>query len=70
MNTLLVIAGASQVPLEGRRNRWITSTPVTVPDTVYYRRRLASGELVLAPPAVPDAPPAKSAPATPSTLAE
>lgn len=38
-----------RVPQEGMPRRYITeTTPVTVPDSAYYRRRIADGDLALA----------------------
>lgn len=34
-----------KVPMEGSR-KTIGETPVTVPETVYYRRRIRTGELL------------------------
>ncbi len=49
MTTITVRAAPGlRVPLEGAPRRSITDTePVTVPDTAYYRRRLADGDLIL-----------------------
>jgi hypothetical protein len=48
MTTLTVTAAPGlRVPLEGAPRRAITdAAPVTVPDSAYYRRRLADGDLV------------------------
>ncbi|EGR7329438.1 DUF2635 domain-containing protein [Salmonella enterica subsp. enterica serovar Enteritidis] len=35
-----------QVPYENQPRRYIKQTPVNVPDTIYYRRLLAAGDLV------------------------
>lgn len=35
-----------QVPYENLPRRYIEQTPVNVPDTIYYRRLLAAGDLV------------------------
>lgn len=43
--TLTVRATDKPVPREGSRERPITATPVTVPSTPYYRRRISAGEL-------------------------
>ncbi|OLN30444.1 hypothetical protein DVDV_0644 [Desulfovibrio sp. DV] len=38
-----------RVPQEGMPRRYITeAAPVTVPDSAYYRRRIADGDLALA----------------------
>jgi len=62
MRTLTVQAAPGmQVPREGIRGRFITDhTPVTVPSTPYYRRRIRGGELVTIAPA----------PAAPTTARE
>lgn len=55
MNTIIVQAAPGlRVPLEGAPRRYITdATPVTVPDSAYYRRRLADGDLLQVPDAAP-----------------
>lgn len=45
-----------RVPLEHPLRGYIEAVPVEVPDTQYYRRRLATGELVLAAAATPVVP--------------
>ena len=49
MTTITVRAAPGlRVPLEGAARRYVTDTePVAVPDTAYYRRRLADGDLIL-----------------------
>lgn len=49
MNQLTIKAAAGlRVPTEGNARRYITeTTPVTVTDSAYYRRLLASGDVVL-----------------------
>ncbi|MGD9610773.1 MAG: DUF2635 domain-containing protein [Desulfovibrionaceae bacterium] len=51
MTTIIVQAAPGlRVPLEGAPRRYITdATPVTVPDSAYYRRRLADGDLLQVP---------------------
>ncbi|EKZ8805263.1 DUF2635 domain-containing protein [Salmonella enterica] len=39
-------AAGLQVPYENQPRRYIEQTPVNVPDTIYYRRLLAAGDLV------------------------
>ncbi|ECI2309780.1 DUF2635 domain-containing protein [Salmonella enterica] len=39
-------AAGLQVPYENLPRRYIEQTPVNVPDTIYYRRLLAAGDLV------------------------
>ncbi|EEK2576295.1 DUF2635 domain-containing protein [Salmonella enterica subsp. enterica serovar Montevideo] len=39
-------AAGLQVPYENLPRRYIEQTPVNVPETIYYRRLLASGDLV------------------------
>ncbi|ECC5191185.1 DUF2635 domain-containing protein [Salmonella enterica] len=41
-------AAGLQVPYENLPRRYIEQTPVDVPDTIYYRRLLAAGDLVTA----------------------
>lgn len=55
MTTIIVQAAPGlRVPLEGAPRRYITdATPVTVPDSAYYRRRLADGDLLQVPDAAP-----------------
>ena len=57
-----------RVPQEGMPRRYITeAVPVTVPDSAYYRRRIADGDLALTDPA----PEVAAAPAiTPKTAPE
>lgn len=38
-----------RVPLENKPRQYVDAEPVDVPDTSYYRRRLAAGELIQAP---------------------
>lgn len=51
MNSLLVVAKAgAQCPRENRTEPHITdSVPVTVPDTVFYRRLIDDGSLRVCP---------------------
>lgn len=47
----VIAAPGLRVPLEGKARQFIEhdpDQPVDVPDTPYYRRRLASGELLVA----------------------
>lgn len=37
-----------RVPMEGSPRKYIEADPVSVPETAYYRRRLAEGDLVRA----------------------
>ncbi|EAB4137494.1 DUF2635 domain-containing protein [Salmonella enterica] len=39
-------AAGLQVPYENRPRRYIGQKPVAVPETIYYRRLLAAGDLV------------------------
>ncbi|EJW4857415.1 DUF2635 domain-containing protein [Salmonella enterica] len=39
-------AAGLRVPYENQPRRYIEQKPVDVPDTVYYRRLLAAGDLV------------------------
>lgn len=39
-------ADGLRVPMEEHPRRYIEETPVHVPDTAYYRRRMADGDLV------------------------
>ncbi|ECB7403515.1 DUF2635 domain-containing protein, partial [Salmonella enterica subsp. enterica serovar Java] len=39
-------AAGLQVPYENLPRRYIEQKPVNVPDTIYYRRLLAAGDLV------------------------
>ncbi|EHF8059044.1 DUF2635 domain-containing protein [Salmonella enterica] len=41
-------AAGLQVPYENLSRRYIEQKPVDVPDTIYYRRLLAAGDLVTA----------------------
>jgi hypothetical protein len=45
---MLTVTAASglRVPLENQSRQYIDIEPVTVPDTVYYRRLITSGDLV------------------------
>ena len=46
MRTRLVVAAPGiRVPLEDAPHRAITEQPMAVPDTPYYRRRMADGDL-------------------------
>lgn len=45
---LVKAAPGLHVPHEDKPREYISATPVEVPETVYYRRRLADGDLVLA----------------------
>jgi len=42
----VVAAQSLLVPMESDPNKQIGADPVDVPDTSYYRRRIASGELL------------------------
>ncbi len=42
-----------RVPMENHAHDYIEQTPVTVPDTLYYRRLLADGDLIAVPAAEP-----------------
>lgn len=45
--TKTVVAGSyGPVPMEENSHRYITDTPVTIPMSNYYMRRMMSGELV------------------------
>ncbi|MGE8350136.1 MAG: hypothetical protein ACN6P5_06210 [Pseudomonas protegens] len=44
----VIAAPGQQVPMEGDPYQYIGDQPVDVPDTSYYRRRLAAGELLAA----------------------
>ncbi|EAQ4448894.1 DUF2635 domain-containing protein [Salmonella enterica] len=39
-------AAGLRVPYENQPRRYIEQKPVDVPDTIYYRRLLAAGDLV------------------------
>jgi len=51
MKTMTVTAAPGiRVPMEGAARRYITdAAPVNVPESAYYLRRLADGDLTLAP---------------------
>ena len=42
-------ADGLRVPMEEHPRRYIEETPVHVPDTAYYRRRMADGDLIALP---------------------
>ncbi|MFC3875316.1 DUF2635 domain-containing protein [Neisseria musculi] len=44
----VVAADGLRVPKEGRAHDYIGQEPVSVPDTLYYRRLLADGDLLAA----------------------
>lgn len=46
---LVKAAPGVKVPVEGMPRRYIEQTPVEVPDTPYYRRRITDGDLMVAP---------------------
>lgn len=46
---LVKAAPGVKVPMEGMPRRYIEQTPVEVPDTPYYRRRITDGDLVVVP---------------------
>ncbi|WP_410499705.1 DUF2635 domain-containing protein [Chitinibacter sp. S2-10] len=57
----VIAAPGLKVPYEDKPNRYITADQVVdVPDTVYYRRRIADGDLRL-PASKPASKPAKTA---------
>lgn len=43
---LVKAAPGVKVPMEGMPRRYIEQTPVEVPDTPYYRRRITDGDLI------------------------
>lgn len=48
--TRVIAAPGLRVPREDNPRTYIESTPADVPDSTYYRRRLANGELLVAEP--------------------
>ncbi|WP_426111319.1 hypothetical protein [Pseudomonas sp. DSP3-2-2] len=46
---LVIAAPGHRVPMENEPLKSIEADPVEVPDTSYYRRRIAAGELLPAP---------------------
>lgn len=43
---LVKAAAGVLVPMEDHPRRYIDDTPADVPDTAYYRRRMADGDLI------------------------
>jgi hypothetical protein len=52
----VIAATGLRVPYEHAPRTYIEAKPVEVADTTYYRRRLASGELIAADADIPPAP--------------
>lgn len=46
----VIAAPGLRVPREDNPRTYIEATPADVPDSTYYRRRLANGELLVAEP--------------------